>query len=140
MNIALEFPGGLRVRALLGGHVIETDQPHEYGGDDAFAAPFDLFLASVATCAGAYVLTFLQHRNLPTAGLRMSAEVEIDPESHLPSRIRLHVTLPEGVPEKYRSAALRAAESCRVKKTLAHPPIVEVVAAEPGHSTGTRVS
>ena len=58
MDIELSFPGGKRVVAQVGAHRIETDQPHELGGKDAAPAPFDLFLASIATCAGIYALGF----------------------------------------------------------------------------------
>lgn len=130
MDIEVSFPGGKRVAAQVGGFRIETDQPAELGGEGGAPAPFDLFLASLATCAGIYVLGFLQARQLPTEGLRVTQHVELDPTSHLPSRMRLDLTLPPGTPEKYRSAIVRAAEGCKVKKTLAAQPTIEVVLAD----------
>jgi putative redox protein len=127
MDIELSFPGGKRVVAEVGAHRIETDQPVELGGEDAAPAPFDLFLASIATCAGVYALGFLQARGLPTAGLRLRQHVELDPVTHLPRSVRLELTLPPETPEKYRSAVLRAVENCKVKKTIAALPVFEVV-------------
>jgi ribosomal protein S12 methylthiotransferase accessory factor len=127
MDIEVDFPGGKRVVAQVGSHRIETDQPAELGGQDASPAPFDLFLASLATCAGIYALGFLQARGLPTAGMRLRQHVDMDPASHLPTRVRLELTLPPGVPEKYRSAVLRAVENCKVKKTIAAAPVFEGV-------------
>jgi len=132
MDIELSFPGGKRVVAQVGTHRIETDQPPELGGQDAAPAPFDLFLASVATCAGVYALGFLQARALPTEGLRLRQRVELDPATHLPSNVRLELTLPPGVPEKYRAAVVRAVENCKVKKTIAALPSFEVVLQEQG--------
>ena len=130
MDVELSFPGGKRVVAKVGAHRIETDQPLELGGEDAAPAPFDLFLASIATCAGVYALGFLQARALPTAGLRLRQQVELDPATHLPRSVRLELTLPPEVPEKYRSAILRAVENCKVKKTIAAMPSFEVVLNE----------
>jgi putative redox protein len=130
MDIDISFPGGKRVVAQVGAHRIETDQPAELGGDDAAPAPFDLFLASIATCAGVYALGFLQARGLSTEGLRMRQIVETDAATHLPARVRLELTLPPDVPEKYRAAVLRAVENCKVKKTMAAMPKFEVVLSD----------
>ncbi|HTU59903.1 MAG TPA: OsmC family protein [Polyangiales bacterium] len=126
MDIDVSFPGGKRVVAQVGAHRIETDQPRELGGEDAAPAPFDLFLASLATCAGVYALGFLQARGLSTEGLRLRQRVDYDPSTHLPQRVRLQLTLPPDCPEKYRSAVVRAVENCKVKKTIAAQPIFEV--------------
>jgi putative redox protein len=131
-DIEITFPGGKRVDARVGGHVIHTDQPPEAGGDGSAAAPFDLFLASLATCAGFYVLGFCQARGIPTHGIGLRQYVEVDPSTKLPKRIRLEVKLPPTFPEKYRAAVLRAAEGCKVKKTIAAAPVIEVFAAGAG--------
>lgn len=133
MDIEVTFPGGKRVAAQVGEHLIETDQPAELGGEASAPPPFDLFLASIATCAGTYVLGFLQARSLPTEGLRLRQCVDMDPDSHLPRSVRLELTLPRGFPEKYRAAVLRAAQSCKVKKAIAATPAFEVV-LEPSES------
>jgi putative redox protein len=129
MDIDITFPGGKRVDARVGSHVIHTDQPKEAGGEDSAPGPFDLFLASLGTCAGIYVLGFCQARGLSTEGLSLRQHVEVDPESKLPRRVRIDVQLPRSFPSKYRTAVQRAAEGCKVKKTIAGAPAVEVVLA-----------
>lgn len=136
-DIEVTFGEGKRVDARVGELVVRTDQPVALGGDGSAPAPFELFLASIATCAGIYVLGFCQARGLPTAGLSLVQKTEYDETTKLPSRIRLELGLPPGFPEKYRSAIVRAAEGCKVKKTLAAAPVFEVV-AEP--STGDAVA
>ena len=37
-------------------------------------------------------------------------------------RIDLEIQLPDGFPDRYRAAVIRAAEQCSVKKHLAKPP------------------
>ena len=128
-DIEITFPGGKRVDAQVGSYVVRTEQPVEAGGAGSAVAPFDLFLASLATCAGIYVLGFCQARNLPIEGIRLRQHVEVDPDSHLPSRIRLELGLPPSFPEKYRTAIVHAAAGCKVKKTIAAGPVIEVVLA-----------
>lgn len=130
-EIEVSFPGGKRVDARIGAHHVTTDQPASLGGDGAAPAPFDLFLASLATCAGIYALGFCQARGLSTEGLRLRQLVEDDPETHLPKRIRLEVTPPAGFPEKYRAGLARAVDGCKVKKTIARQPELSVALAPP---------
>ncbi|MFO0674508.1 MAG: OsmC family protein [Polyangiaceae bacterium] len=130
MEILVTFPGNKRVDAQFGAHHVSTDQPVELGGADAAPAPFDLFLTSLATCAGIYVLGFCQARKIPTEGLALRQIVESDPKTHLPTHVKLEITLPPGFPSEYRAAVVRAAEGCKVKKALAAPPAFEVVTTE----------
>lgn len=128
----MTFPGGKRVDAHFDdGTTVITDQPVIAGGAGAAAAPFDLFLASLGTCAGYYVLAYCQARGLSTDGLAVVARVVVDPASHLPARVDIDVRLRPGFPEKHRAGVTRAAEHCKVKKVLAAPPVVAVHSAPP---------
>jgi ribosomal protein S12 methylthiotransferase accessory factor len=129
-SIVVSFPGGKRVDAQVGGFTIATDQPASGGGADSAPAPFDLFLASIATCAGIYALGFCQARGLATDGLRIEQEVIDDPATHLPAEVRLRVTPPVGFPERYRDALVRAVDGCKVKKTIARQPVFAVALAD----------
>lgn len=126
MEMTITFPGGKRVDASFEGHVVRTDQPVAGGGQGLEAAPFDLFLASLGTCAGIYVLGFCQARGIPTDGVELVERVQSDPATHLPTTIEIDVRVPAGFPEKYVAAVQHAAEHCKVKKVLAAPPQVHV--------------
>ncbi len=130
MDIVVSFPGGKRINAQVEGFTVETDQPVSLGGQGAAPAPYDLFLGSLATCAAIYVLGFCQARNIPTDGLALVQHSEMDPGTKLASRVRIEITLPIGFPEKYKEAIVRAAEGCKVKRTMQAPPSFEVVAVE----------
>lgn len=127
-DINVNFPGGKRVEAAFGAHVLRTDQSREHGGDGSAPEPYELFLASIATCAGAYVAAFCDARGIPTADLRLVQRCIGEQAGHIPSRIELEIVLPPDFPERYRAAVARAAESCKVKRTLASPLAVVVVA------------
>lgn len=129
MSIRVSFPRGRRVDADFGDHVIHTDQSPANGGDGSAPEPFQLFLASLATCAGIYVLRFCQARGIPTEGLELVQHDTFDPKTHLLVRVEIEIVLPPGFPEKYRDAVIAAAEYCKVKQTLASPPEI-VVRAE----------
>lgn len=123
--LEVRFPGGVAVDATVHGHTIHTDQPLTSGGHDEGPAPFELFLASIATCAGFYALRFCQERHLPTEGLSLTLTPERDQARRL-SLIRLDVSLPAGFPEKYRDALARAVDHCAVKRALVDPPAFDL--------------
>jgi ribosomal protein S12 methylthiotransferase accessory factor len=125
--INVTFPGGKRVDATVGGHVVHTDQTVEHGGGGTAPEPYDVFLASLATCAGAYLLAFCDARRLPTREIELVERASFD-ANHRLEAVELEVVLPPSFPEKYRVAVLRAVEGCKVKKTLAAPPPMTVSA------------
>jgi putative redox protein len=126
-DIHLTFPGGKRVEATMGNHHIVTDQTLAHGGDDSAPEPFELFLASLATCAGLYVASFCQMRGIPADRIELVQHHELDGNGHL-NRIELQLRLPRTFPERYRAAVVRAAEGCKVRKTLQSPPEIQVSA------------
>ncbi len=126
MEMTISFPGGKRVDASFDGYTVKTDQPPLGGGDGSAPAPFSLFLASLGTCAGIYVLGFCQARGIPTDGIKLVQRHEWDPATHRLARVRIDVQVPPTFPEKYREAVQRAADQCAVKKAIASPPDFEI--------------
>jgi putative redox protein len=122
-TMTVSFPGGKRVDAQYKGFTIRTDQSPRGGGEGSAPEPFDLFLASIATCAGIYVKGYCDARGIATAPVGLEMQVEQDPEAHRVVRLVLEIKLPEGFPEKHREAVVRAAELCAVKKHILEPPV-----------------
>jgi len=123
------FSGGKRVNVQIREFEITTDQSIKAGGEASAPEPFDLFLASMAACAGIYALNFCQSRNIPTEGLALGMEWDRDTQKPLEAKVRYRLTLPTGFPDKYRSSITRAMELCAVKKHIQTPPefTIEIV-------------
>jgi len=122
MEMVIDFPGGVRVDAHFGPYTISTDQPPFGGGQGSAPTPFATFLSSLGTCAGIYVLSFCRQRNIPTDGIRIVQSLETDPRTGMISTVNLDIQLPPEFPEKYRTAVIRSADQCAVKKHLETPP------------------
>jgi putative redox protein len=127
-DMKVYFPGGKRVYAEYGGYTIETDQPARVGGDGSAPAPFDLFLASIGTCAGIFALSFMQQRGIDPEGSGIAMTTHFDPEKGLIGEIGIELTLPPEFPEKYRGAIINAMELCTVKKHIHSAPEFTVTA------------
>jgi ribosomal protein S12 methylthiotransferase accessory factor len=127
-EMSVTFPGGLKVDAEYKGFVIKTDQPVYAGGEENAPAPFDLFLASLATCAGFYVLAFCKERGIPTEKASLLVKMNKNPETKMFDKILIEIELPPEFPEKYKNAVVKAADTCAVKAHLSKPPAFEIVA------------
>ncbi len=120
--ITVDFPGGVVVEAHWKGHSVRTDQPVQDGGADSAMSPFDLFLASIATCMGFYALRFCQERGLSTDGLGLTLEPIREEGAKQVTLLRIGLQLPNEFPDKYRTAIERAVDHCAVKKHIVEPP------------------
>ncbi len=128
MEMEISFPGGARVDAAFGSFSIQTDQPPQGGGTGSAPTPFALFLASIGTCAGIYILGFCRQRNIPAENIRIRQRIEFDPETHMVGHIALDIVLPPDFPAKYAPALVNTAKLCAVKKHLENPPAFTVEA------------
>ena len=122
MEIYIDFPGGSRVDAHFGDFTVPTDQPPAASAP----TPFDIFLSSIGTCAGIYVLGFCQQRGLPTTGIQIVQRIHSNPVTRMVEQIDLEIDIPATFPEKYRDSLIRSAELCKVKKHLENPPVFNV--------------
>ena len=121
MELLIDFPGGDRVDAHFGSYTVKTDQP-SIAGMPQDPTPFALFLASIGTCAGIFVLSFCNQRGLSTEGIKIVQRVNQNRGTHMVETIDLEIQIPATFPEKYREALVRSAELCAVKRHLENPP------------------
>jgi putative redox protein len=126
MEMTIDFPGGDRVDAHFGPYHVMTDQPGPMGEPGTAPTPFSLFLASIATCAGIYVLGFCKQRNLPTDGMRIIQRSHTNRATGMIENVDLEIQVPAGFPEKYLPSLVRSAELCAVKKHIETPPAFNV--------------
>jgi len=127
MEMIIDFPGGAKVDAHFGSFTIKTDQPVAGGGESSAPTPFAVFLSSIGTCAGIYVLGFCKSRGLSTEGIQITERIHSDPGTGMVDKIDLDIQVPASFPEKYLSSLIRSAELCAVKKHLENPPKFEVL-------------
>jgi uncharacterized OsmC-like protein len=122
----VSFPGGKRVDANIGNFLVKTDQPVLDGGDSSAPEPFQLFLVSIATCAGIYALSFCQSRQINTDAMSLTMECEWNEERKRYQKFSIDLKLPEDFSDKYRKAVIKSMDLCAVKKHMIDPPEFEI--------------
>ena len=135
MEMVVRLGPQRRIDAHFDGHVVRTDQPVANGGENSAPSPFQLFLASVGTCAGIFVQGFCAKRGIPYDEIEIIERPSYDEAGTLRA-IELELKLPASFPEQYREAVVRAIEGCSVKKAMqAQPEFRTHVSAAPSHTS-----
>jgi putative redox protein len=126
MTMKISFPGNKKVDAHYKGFTIHTDQPPTEGGQGTAPEPFSLFLASIGTCTGIYLLSFCQERNISTEGMELTLSFIKNPSSKMIETMNIHIHLPRNFPAQYKKTFLKVANLCTVKKHLDAPPKIQI--------------
>src|SRR3954447_17351760 len=90
---------GERFEAAGRGHHVTVDQP---GSGDAGPTPVELFVVGLASCVAALARAYLLRHGLPTEGLSVTAEYEVEERPSRVSAVRLVIRLPDGITEHRR--------------------------------------
>jgi len=121
-TIDVSFNGGKKMEARVGDKTVVTDLPPEMGGNGTAMEPFTLFMTSIATCAGLYALNFCETRKIPIENMALKMHYELNPKNKRCETLTIDLKLPNGFPEKYKNAILRAMDLCTVKGHMLNPP------------------
>jgi ribosomal protein S12 methylthiotransferase accessory factor len=129
MKLKVTLEGDKRVATQIGNHLIMTDQPGKHGGDDSAPAPYDLFLASIGTCAGFYIQSYCQNKGIDASGIDITLSPRRDPKTKEINGFVTTIHVPPDLPENLHATLKKVAEKCAVKKTIMNNPefIVETV-------------
>jgi putative redox protein len=129
MSIRVFFPGNKKVYAEQNGFIIQTDQPQSGGGDASAPSPYELFLASLATCGGIFVKGFCDSRGIPADNIELIQNLKYDTVNRRVSQIKIEINVPPEFPAEYYQALVNAVNHCSVKKLVYDPPefVVETV-------------
>ena len=111
----ITFVGNKKVNVEVKGFNILTDQKKENGGDASAPTPIDLFLASLGSCSGVFVLNFLKMHYLPeTVYLTLNPVWNIN--EYVIEKIELVIHLPAGFPAGFDNALVEVAKRCLVAR------------------------
>ena len=122
MDIEIKLLEGQKVEATFNGFKVVSDQPVENKGENSFPSPFDYFLASTAMCAGFFVKSYCNARNLPADRIKIVQKSTKSPENKYKYQIEINLEVPEEFSEKDRTGLVRAIEGCSVKKAINEIP------------------
>ena len=114
-------------------HAVIIDQPKDGGGQDQGPTPPELFVDSLGSCVGVYVLAFCKNTGLNPDGMRIILDWEKAADK--PARIQkisAKIELPNADAGARSAALLKVAESCLIHETIKHQPEITIELAKGG--------
>ena len=123
MAIEIYFDGNKKVNAVIDGFTVKTDQTVQSGGDNSAPTPFNLFLASLGTCAGIYIKGFCDQRGIDAKEISIVMDYKYDHVQKMIVKFIMLIHVPADFPEQYEAAVIKTASLCTVKRHL--NPVIE---------------
>jgi ribosomal protein S12 methylthiotransferase accessory factor len=121
----ISFPGGKKVYIDYKDFLIKTDQPLKFGGENTSPEPFSLFISSIGSCIGLYILSFCQERNIPTNKMKLLLKTKKNNDTKMIEKIDIKI-ITKNFPDKYIKSVIKTANLCTVKKHLEKPPKIDI--------------
>lgn len=126
MEMNISFEGKRSFKTVVRGHEIRTDLPQEQGGDDKAPTSSELFIASLGTCIGIYVASYMRTVNLNSEALTVNIDWEFAPNHKKIAQIKVSISVPNADLGERKKALLAAAEKCVIHNTLREYPNIDI--------------
>jgi putative redox protein len=105
------------------GHEVIVDLLKENDGFEDGQRPIELLASSLGACIGSTIRAFCLRHEIPFEGLQINVDFQrADAKPAYITRFDVEMIFPDAIPEKFRSALIRAAEQCTVHATFSHRP------------------
>jgi uncharacterized OsmC-like protein len=118
MKITLLSDERLRLDGDAGPMTIEAESPETY------YSPFHMLASSLATCTYSVLRSWAENASLEAGDLAVEVEWSFADDPHRVGRMEVALQWPS-LPANRHTAAVRTAELCTIKKTLAMPPEIQ---------------
>jgi len=123
--ISISFVDKMKFEAKIRKHTMTIDVPEDLKGTDSGPMPPELFVLSLASCMGYYVLFYCRKNGIPVEGLKIDADFEKakDPDRVSKIDIKFHVG---NVSEEHKQGMIKIAEKCIVHQSIIHKPVINI--------------
>ncbi|MBT3234371.1 MAG: hypothetical protein HN353_00300 [Bdellovibrionales bacterium] len=123
MEITINFTESSVIHANLDTFIVKADSSVKNGGEARFPEPASYFFASLALCAGYYLQSFCNAREISTHGITITqGSKSSSGANRFQQDIGIAINLPEDFPAKYRAPLAAAVSGCTVKKMIEAAP------------------
>ncbi len=128
MSIYARSLGNVKVEINAGNHSLLADEPIPSGGSDAGPNPYDLLLASLASCKIITMQMYARRKGWPVEGIEISMsthrvhakdceDCESDPDARV-DIIDTEIRLSGNLDQEQRKRIIEISEKCPVHRTL----------------------
>ncbi len=125
-KLSVKYSQGIEFLVQARGHSLTVDLPKEKGGQDHGMTPPEVFIASLGSCIGVYVVRYCQNAKLDAKELEIGLEWSLSDDKTKIQDIKVAIILPKADIGKRRNAILEAAHHCLIHNTILGHPSVDI--------------
>jgi putative redox protein len=118
--LVVDYKGGIGFDVTARNHHVAVDLPLDSG-----MSPPELFVASLGSCIGVYVVRYCQNAKLDCSGLKIELDWKLSDDKTKISEMDIRMTLPVD-PGKREGAILQAAHHCLIHNTILGQPTIRI--------------
>ena len=123
-KLTVNYLEGRSFEASVRNHKFRIALPLTARGKDTGPTPPELFIASLASCVGMYLVFYCEKAKLDPAGIKIETNYEKTADRIV--KISVEFSLPSAQSEKERREALIWAEKCLIHNTINHKPEIKI--------------
>ncbi len=124
----IRYTGGKSFVAENRNHKVTIDLPKESGGRDKGPTPPEIFIDSLGSCIGVYVIGYCKTTGLNADGLiiKIDWEKEVTGKPYYIKKIDIKIDLPNALVGARKEALLKIASSCLIHQTIKTRPEINI--------------
>ncbi len=126
MEMFLAHKGKKKFVVAARGHQIIVDQPLEQEGNDEGMTPPEIFIASLATCMGVYILNYCKNSGINPNDMTLNIKWEKASNPARIGNVKVDIKLPRYKNMEREQAIIKVAEHCLVHNTINMPPEISI--------------
>ena len=125
-EVSIKYLGGIGFQAQSRQHSITIDLPKEKGGQDLGMNPPEVFMASLGSCIGVYIVRYCQNTKLDAEGLNIGLSWKLSDDNTSIVEINATLSLPKANIGKRQAALLDVAHRCLIHNTILGSPKINI--------------
>ena len=123
-KLSVNYLDGRSFEASVRNHKFRIDLPLVAKGKDTGPTPPELFVASLASCIGMYLVFYCEKKKIDPTGIKI--ETNYEKTADRIEKISVEFSLPSAKSENERAEAMNWAKKCFVHNTIENKPEIKI--------------
>lgn len=131
-RLKVEYQGGRKFQVTSGANSFVIDLPKEKGGGGEGPNSTDVFISSLGSCVGVYIVFYCEKVGIDCSGMVIDIDYKMADNPRRVGEVDVKVSMSNAELGARKDAVLRTAQMCAVKNTFLNPPKIDIAIESKG--------